>query len=171
MNRNVQPEWLDQMQADDPHALNSRRDLQKVNAWMGNVGIIERAMREAFDPEPPRRIADLGGGDGLFALRLAERLARRWKKVEVLIVDKQKLMTVETIHAFQRLDWRAEAVGADAFAWCSEGQPTDCLIANLFLHHFEKEHLEKLFRATAKQTMLFVGSEPRRSRFALLASR
>ena len=45
MDRRVEPEFLDQLPAEDSRAIRSRRDLQRVNAWMGNVGTMARALR------------------------------------------------------------------------------------------------------------------------------
>ncbi len=38
--RRVQPEWLDELPADDPRARRSRRDLARINALMGNAALV-----------------------------------------------------------------------------------------------------------------------------------
>src|SRR6185312_2676586 len=43
----------------------------------------------------------------------------------------------------------------------------DAMAANLFLHHFEAPALAHMLALAASRTRLFVGCEPRRSRFAL----
>ena len=50
MRRLIQPEILDELPADDPRAIQSRRDLQKVNAFMGHAGLVTRALRGAPAP-------------------------------------------------------------------------------------------------------------------------
>src|SRR2546430_10100919 len=64
MDRQIEPEWLDELPADDARAIRSRRDLRRVNAWMGNARVIAAASREAFRDRPPKQIVDLGAGDG-----------------------------------------------------------------------------------------------------------
>lgn len=44
MLRSVEPEWLDILPADDPSAQRSRRDLQRVNAWMRHPQILSRIL-------------------------------------------------------------------------------------------------------------------------------
>ena len=66
MKRMVEPEWLDALPPGDPMAVGSRRDLCRVNAWMENAAIVAGAVRESF-PEAPRRIIEIGAGDGTLA--------------------------------------------------------------------------------------------------------
>ncbi len=42
MTRRLHPELLDELPPEDPRALRSRRDLQRLNVWMGNVGAMVR---------------------------------------------------------------------------------------------------------------------------------
>ena len=50
------------------------------------------------------------------------------------------------------------------------GPPFDAVLANLFLHHFEKR-LPELLAGAAQAAPLFVATEPRRDAFTLAASR
>src|SRR5436190_16442240 len=47
MQRHVEPELLDELPANDPRALRSRKDLERVNAWMGHSRIMARQLRWA----------------------------------------------------------------------------------------------------------------------------
>src|SRR5436305_10127920 len=76
--RQVQREWLDELAADDPRAVRSRRDLVRVNTFMMQPGIMARALLTHCGPMAPRAILDLGSGDGRFMLRVAALLAPRW---------------------------------------------------------------------------------------------
>ena len=58
--------------------------------------------------------------------------------------------------------------GKDAGAPSVEGS---VVISNLFLHHFEEARLAELLRGIARVARVFVALEPRRSRWALAASR
>jgi hypothetical protein len=171
MKRVLEAEWLDALPPADPRAAASRRDLARVNRLMGNAAIIARALA-AQAAAPPRRLVDLGGGDGRFALRLARRLARRWPRVRVAILDRSPCVTPRTLDAFSRLGWRAGIVAADALEWARRPEAAaDAVIANLFLHHLSPAVLADLFAALAARTRLVVACEPRRRPLALAGSR
>src|SRR5579862_2311222 len=143
MKRLVEPELLDELPPDDRRAIGSRRDLQKVNAWMGQSRIMTRALESAFRGRAPRSIVELGAGDGTQLLRLAKRLAPRWKPSRVLLVDRHLLLSPQTQAQFAALSWRVEALRADVFDWLRRPhpEPSDVTIANLFLHHFKEDDL------------------------------
>ena len=145
MDRIVQPEWLDELPANDLRARRSRRDLRRVNAWMGNAGTINRLLSEYWRGEPPQRITDLGAGDGHLVRRL------RWPKCERVLIDRQPADSSVT--------------RADVFDWLA-GNDSDIIIANLFLHHFDGE-LPRLLALIAQRCRLFIACEPRRSALAL----
>ena len=52
--RQVQREWLDELPADDPRAVRSRRDLVRVNTWMMQPGIMARALLAHYGPGAAR---------------------------------------------------------------------------------------------------------------------
>lgn len=163
MKRVVEPELLDELPRTDPRAIHSRRDLQRINFFMGNVGIVERMLRKSFPNQPPKRIVELGAGDGIFMLQLARRLSRHWPNVEIILVDQQELVAGETVENFQQLGWRVKIISADVFDWLARGERADCMMANLFLHHFKDGKLTELLRLAAEKTDAFVACEPRRS--------
>src|SRR5687767_2747548 len=68
LHRRVEPEWLDELPADDPRAVRSRRDLRLVNRIMGHASIIARALASCATSGSPR-IAEIGAGDGTLMLR------------------------------------------------------------------------------------------------------
>ena len=68
--RLVEPEWLDELPADDPRTQGSRRDLARINAVMFQAAIMARALARSCGA--PKRIVDLGSGDGRFMLGVAE---------------------------------------------------------------------------------------------------
>ncbi|MEI8340403.1 MAG: hypothetical protein WCH43_02575, partial [Verrucomicrobiota bacterium] len=103
MNRTLQPELLDELPPTDPGACRSRADLRRVNAWMGNAAILTRNLLET--KSPPRRLVEIGAGDGTLLLKMAGKLSRSWKNVEVILIDRQKLVTQETLDKFHELGW------------------------------------------------------------------
>ncbi len=171
--RQIEAEWLDELPADDPRALRSRRDLRRINALMTNAGIVGRELMRNFRDEAPRVIAEIGAGDGAFMLRLAARVAARWKNVRVVLLDRQDVVGRDARGRFAALGWEADSATADVFEWLGRpaGPVFDVMIANLFLHHFEDARLAALLSLAAGRTRMFVACEPRRSGFALAGSR
>ncbi|WP_152044752.1 methyltransferase domain-containing protein [Aureimonas psammosilenae] len=169
--RRLVPELLDELSPDDPAAIRSRRDLVLVNALMFQPPIMARLLRQGCSTAP-RRLLEIGAGDGRFALALARRLAKNWPGVEVTLLDRQDLRTDTLAAAFDRFGWRARFLVADAFAFAQEtDERFDAVYANLFLHHFEDEPLARLLRLVSNLAPVFAACEPRRAGFPLLGSR
>jgi len=162
--RRLTPELLDLLPPDDPQAVRSRRDLARINGVMFQHAIMARAL--SYLP-PPRRIADLGGGDARFLLGVARRLAPRWSGVTVLVCDRQDIVSAATRAAFARLGWSVDVRRGDIFETLPQA---DIITANLFLHHFDDAALAGLLALAATRTPAFVACEPRRNRFAWLAA-
>ncbi len=172
MQRCIEPEWLDQLPSEDAGAVGSRHDLRRLNAWMGNVGIMARALLSALQQTRSPRLIELGAGDGHFMLKVARKLSRRWQPKQVILVDQRPAGAFVTCRALAALGWPAQPVIADAFQWLQhERAPEDAIIGNLFLHHFDRSRLAELFELIARLAVAFVGVEPRRSRLALSFSR
>jgi hypothetical protein len=159
MTRIVEPEILDTLQPDDPRAIRSRRDLRRVNFWMGNHATMAKALKENYAGEPAQ-IAEIGAGDGNFLLSVAGKL--NWRGVNAKLLDQQKIVSDETLAAFSKTGWRADALVADVFDWARD---SEIIIANLFLHHFRDARLTELFRLIGQTTTLFIAIEPHRFYF------
>jgi hypothetical protein len=168
--RVVEPEWLDELPADDPRAMRSRRDLRRVNAWMGHAAIMARALAAHGRPQP-RTIVDLGAGDGTFMLRIARRLG--WRGCRAILVDRQDIVRGETRAGFGAIGWTAETIAADVFDYLARTPrpAADVTICNLFLHHFHDDALRRLLALAAPCAPLFVACEPRRGTLARAGSR
>jgi hypothetical protein len=254
MERVIEREWLDTLPADDAGAIGSRRDLRRLNWWMGHGRIMARELSSALNGDRPARIVELGAGDGEFMLDVARRLSRRWPGANVMLVDQQDTVARRTLAQFEGLGWLAEAIRADVFDWlaeescataivsstcsgmggknsspsprtspppercnwkkarphpgplprgegessaaltqkehlvssfdpsqratavCDDGPAGDSppryiILANLFLHHFAEAPLLEMLRGIARVARVFIALEPRRSRFALAASK
>jgi SAM-dependent methyltransferase len=168
--RRVEREWLDELPAEDPRAMRSRRDLRRVNALMSNAPIVAGELR-AFAGSLTR-VAEIGAGDGAFALRLARALPRPAAAAEFVLLDRQPLTDPRVERGLADLGWRATWRCADVFEWLrsDDAGRCDAIVANLFLHHFDDGPLAELLRLAASRARLFVACEPRRSRVALLGS-
>ena len=171
LTRCVEAETLDHLREDDPQAIRSRRDLQRINRIMGSIVILDSLLNGSLK-RPPLRIAELGAGDGSLFLRLAKRRARSWPGVTLTLVDRQNLLSAPTRAAFAELGWTVHAAAMDVFAWLArEDHPRyDAIVANLFVHHFDTDGVARLFHAIAQVTECFVACEPRRARVPLLGS-
>lgn len=169
--RRVEPEWLDELPADDPRAMRSRRDLARVNGLMANAGIVAGEVR-SMHPGAMPRIAEIGAGDGEFALRLANLLPPA-PGSSFTLLDRQGIVKAQVRGRFEDLGWKVEPVERDVFEWLDDPSTPafDAIVANLFLHHFEADALARMLQLVSRKTSRFVACEPRRSDAALLGSR
>jgi hypothetical protein len=171
--RVVLPELLDQLPPDDPHALRSRRDLQRIHIVMRTQSTLRGAIEQLRLARPPQSILELGAGDGTVLLQLARKLAVQWPRVELTLLDRHDLISSETRAAFLRLGWRVSVLEADVLAWARAPavRHHDLCLATLFLHHFAAPQLTEILTAVAARSTAFVACEPRRDLWAQLGSR
>lgn len=181
MPRNVAAETLDGLAENDPAAMRSRRDLQRIHRLMGTRGIMARALQCLAASRPaagPLRLLELGAGDGSLMLGVAGVVAAHWPAVEITLLDRQDLVTPATLDGYARLGWAANSQVADVFDWASSYSPAvhepsacwDVIVASLFLHHFEGPALATLLAAIESRARRFLACEPRRARLALAGS-
>ena len=183
MPRVVAAETLDGLAEDDPAAMRSRRDLQRVHRAMGTRGIVARALRTLTASRPasaPLRILELGAGDGSLMLGVARALRGEWPVVELSLLDRQALVDSTTVASYADAGWTATVQVMDVFDWAASVEDQlsqrntsacwDIIVSNLFLHHFEGGPLASLLAAIASHTGLFFACEPRRARLALAGS-
>jgi hypothetical protein len=171
--RKIEPEWLDQQSPNNPRAIRFRQDLKRINALVGNARIMARGLIKHCGTDNPQRLVDLGAGDGTFMLSLARRLAPRWPRVHVILLDRENFVTRETREAFGALGWTVETVTADLFDFLQRMVPQglDIVTANLFLHHFTEEELARVFARLAQSAWLFMACDPRRTAWVREMSR
>lgn len=169
LTRVVEPEYLDALPPTNPGAIQSRRDLQRVNRCMGSARILTRALKNFR----PRRIVELGAGDGTLVLELAQMVSPAWSGAELLLLDRHPLVKPSTLQQFSKFGCRALVEQADVHEWLSVASSESCdlMIANLLLHHFREGELTALLGSAARVTTMFVALEPRRNRLSLTFSR
>jgi|SRR5690242_16950388 len=170
--RRVEPEILDYLPEADPRAIRARKDLRRINRAMAAQTILCRGIDAATRGRPPRCIVELGAGDGTLLLRVARCRATKWPGVKATLVERQDLVSPETRDGFATLGWKLHVVTRDVFDWVDQTPPVvhDLLFANLFLHHFAGDALERLLSGIAARSAAFVACEPRRAAAALLGS-
>lgn len=171
--RLVRPERLDDLSPDDPRARRSRRDLQRVHRMMRSTSILLRAIGRLRMEMPPRRILELGAGDGALLARLASRIAPSWRGAELTLLDRHDLVTAQVRARFTALAWTVRVLRADALEWSRAEHPEhyDLCMTTLFLHHFHTPALRSLLGAIAARADSFIACEPRRNALARLGSR
>jgi hypothetical protein len=171
--RQIEPELLDELPPTAPEAVESRRDLQRLNWWMRSSSAMAKALLKAHGETAPSRIIELGAGDGTFLYNLAQKLRCHWKHTQVVLVDRQDTVAPDMRRRFAALGWPAETVVADVFKWLPQNpeRPDGIIVANLFLHHFTNERLIAMVAAAAPRCRVFAAHEPRRSGLPLAAAR
>src|SRR5205814_3971964 len=100
-NRTIEPEILDELPANDPRAIASRRDLQLLNLWLGHRRIMSHALDASLWPEVDPHLVELGCGDGTFATR-AIRFVPRGK---ITLVDRQASIEPRTLEKLRIAGW------------------------------------------------------------------
>lgn len=169
MKRVLEPELLDHLPPDDPRAIRSRSDLRRLNKIMRHAEIFADILTRNFSL-PPKRLADIGAGDGSLMLQIAEKTG--WRGVELTLVDQQTIVSLQTLARFESLGWQVQIIAGDVFDWAEKlSPPMDCIVANLFLHHFTDEKLSALFGLLEQKTNFFATCETRRSWPAITVSR
>ncbi len=168
--RTVSPERLDVLPPRAPEAEASRRDLRRINALMFQSRILARLVRVRVDG-PPRRIAELGCGDGYLTLALARKLAPIWPGARLTLIDAHPIVSDTVRDEITKLGWTVEVRTRDAMDWLSVSPRQDLVYCNLFLHHFESAALSRLLCAIAAVTVICVAAEPRRGAVAQMGAR
>ncbi len=176
--RKLISEWLDELPAEAPAAMRSRRDLQRLNAWMGHAALLRCSLGDLLRRDSIH-LVELGAGDGSLlrnvvagASQAPGSVSKRSER-RVTFIDRQPVITAGTRESLQALGWLVQVVTADVGDWFDQSPVphVDALFCNLFLHHFAAEQLESFFGSAAKLTERFIALEPRRSRLALGLSR
>src|SRR3954470_1125588 len=136
MTRSLQPESMDSPEAVGTMLGEFHRDLARVNGLLGTFPTIERFLRR--DPQPVRRVLDIGCGGGALLLYLRRRMG-----VDVIGVD-PKPVRVEGV----------PVIGADAIT-C--GLPSaDVAVSSLVSHHLTPEENIALIRNVGRSCRRFI---------------
>lgn len=132
VNREVLPEILDELDADDPRAARSRRDLERINRVMGNHRWVIGQM-EILVSKGNEKVVELGAGDG----KLGGDIVRRFPRLSGQAIDLQSAPPFFPTH--DRIEW------LQGNLWELEVDFSGVIVvANLFLHHLQDEELRIL---------------------------
>ena len=170
--RQVEPELLDVLAAEDPQALRSRKDLRRVHRAMATLSILQSALDRGTAGFIPRTLLEIGAGDGSLMLRLSRKRADRWPGVDVTLLDRMNLVEAPTLEGIHKSGWTPRVVALDIFNWMERpiDSRTDVVIANLFMHHFSSHDLTRILVGIEARSRVFLCCEPRRSALSLLGS-
>ena len=171
MERVVEPEWLDELPAEDHRAVSSREDLVRLNFLMGHAGIMARLFQEAIGERRGDHVVELGAGDGSFPQRWIRRLPKNLRPSRVTLVDRAGLVSSRTKAEFADIGCEVDVRQADVFDWLAASEPAEVISANLFLHHFGEPELGRLLNLVAMRCRCFIACEPRRSLTSLVGSK
>jgi len=143
-DRILEEEVIDHVDASEPHAARSRRDLRLLDVFLGNSRWIERTLR----PLSVDSIVELGAGDG----HLSRRLSQIYPKVPIAGLD----------FAPPPNDWKHPLHWIQGNFLETIGEaPAQICIGSLILHHFHREVLAELGKQLQRFSIL-VFSEPHR---------
>ncbi len=176
--RRIEPEILDSLPSGDRRAVKSRRDLRLLNGIMGHVGILDEQLGLVRGELQPRRILDLGTGDGWLLYRLLDlisgpNLKPDTPRGEVVLLDRNPAISAGIAGALDTMGWDVQVVAGDVLEWLEQAdteEPFDLCLGNLFLHHFRDSGISRLFEALQSRARVVAACEPRRSTGALMAS-
>jgi SAM-dependent methyltransferase len=147
MQRVVQPELLDSLPHEDPAALHSRRDLQKINRLMRTEPWFARTLAARL--RPGERVLEVGAGMG----ELARELQAGGLQVDGLDLRPRPA------------GWPADRAWHEADLLQFDGYGVyDAVIAGLVLHHFTDGQLAALGERLREGPHLVCACEPARSR-------
>jgi SAM-dependent methyltransferase len=132
---------------------------------MRSVSILAQTVHRLRLAAQPRRILELGAGDGTLLLRFARAQRPPWRGVELMLLDRVDLLSEDTRMGYREVGWQVSLIRTDVLAWtaAARGPRYDLCCANLFLHHFDAAPLARLLSAVAAASDAFVACEPRRS--------
>lgn len=150
--RKLTPELLDHLPHNDPGARRSRRDLRRINFFMGN----ERWIMSMI-PNTGQSITEIGAGDG----HLLSRIATQHPDSAIVAYD----LAPRPLRLPAKADWKQ----GDLFSQ-PPPQSGGTLIANLFLHHFDEPQLHELGKWMGAFDTLII-NEPLRAGFPLLMAK
>jgi hypothetical protein len=182
MPRVLAVETLDGLDAHDPVARRSRRDLRRIHRLMGTRSILLRGLAALRTTRRggTLRVLELGAGDGTLMLGVARKMARAGVRAQLTLLDRQPCVERSTIDGYAQIGWSVVASVTDVADWIAQDPDArqsgsvaarwDAIVVNLFLHHFTAQQLAPMLGAIAARTDRFFACEPRRGWLALAAS-
>ena len=151
--RQIKSEILDDLDAKDPQAKRSRRDLRRINLFMGNMRWIREEIQQLTNQTDTKlNIIEIGSGDGKFLESLKHIKGLNLKGVD--LQPKPKSISSE-------IEWIQEDILNISNLPQNNSDPT-AVICNLILHHFTDDQLSKLGKLISKANHIIINEPSRR---------
>jgi hypothetical protein len=153
MIRSVQAEILDTLDPNEPQAIRNRKELEKINHWMGNYRWIFKALSH-FHPQVRKELIEIGAmGSPLPQYLKCSTSAGKWNYTGLDLVPAPSAYP-------NRCHWVQQPVESYE-GW----RRHKVLVSNFLLHQLEPQALQKLGTKMAKHLDLIVCNEPYRHPF------
>jgi len=133
-------------------------DVDRLNAWFGGYALTLREVRRLSELAPAGRtlvIADVGGGRGELAVRIARWARRAGRRVRILVVDHDG-ETLALGVGLRRAYPEIALIRGDATALPLGRGTVDVTVAALTLHHLERDDAVTCLREMARAARLGV---------------
>ena len=151
--RDLKSEILDELNPEDPDAKRSRRDLRRINLFMGNMRWIrEEILKVLSQTNTKLNVIEIGSGDGQFLESLKNIKGLNLKGVD--LQPKPKSISSE-------IEWIQKDVFEINNLPQNNSDPT-AVICNLILHHFTDDQLSKLGKLISKANHIIINEPSRR---------
>ena len=151
--RKVSNELLDHLDAEDPEAIRSRKDLHKINLFMGNMRWIKKQIEQLTKrSESSLNVIEVGAGDGQFLESLIQN--KNLNLTGIDIQPRPKSISNE-------VDWIQENVLEMETVPQKNSDPV-AVICNLILHHFSDDQLFKLGQTLSNADHVIINEPSRR---------
>ncbi len=150
--RVVESELLDNLDARDPEAIRSRRDLRMINTLMGNQIWFLRQFRK-FPQQNSTGVVEIGAGDG----SLSTEIHQRFPLMSLTAMDLQE----RPVNCYGEFSW----IQGNLFDLMPRIQ-ADVLFGGMIIHHFTDDRLAMLGSHLKNFRTIFL-CEPYRSRFSM----
>jgi len=154
LERVIIPEILDSLDPADSRAIRSRRDLRRIDLFLGNSRWVLRQLKK--QTPVPARIAEIGAGEGDLCRKISSTL------------PSSVITGLDLITRPANLPANIQWISGDFFQTLRQTDADTC-IGSLILHHFSKPALRDLGVALQSFRQL-VFCEPLRSRVPLFLS-
>jgi SAM-dependent methyltransferase len=153
MKRSPAPEIMDNPEMPEETMSVVHRNIVRVSRYLGNIDILETALRD--DDCPVRSVLDIGCGHGGVLMELQKRLAIQAVGVD-LRPPKVKAPGIQIV--------QGDAVHDPLPKY-------DVAIATYLMHHLPDEHVIRLIKNVGRSCRRFIFIEPVRSRVPLVLFR
>lgn len=158
-HRSYEPEIMDDFSISDQGLLQTLRELDFINKWLGGNQITLSAFEQVakhLSGQQDLCIADLGCGSGEMLRLIYQRWHRQFPNMRCIGYDANPAV-VEYARQHTPDHWPFSYVCADVLSQPLAGQP-DVVLCTLFLHHFSETEIRGLLQnlADSQSTYLIV---------------